>query len=83
MSGVDRTSDVESLTPHIERLFTLMDPTSIDDTRSNGEAERRLLIGNDAVLLSVPMMGDEKVKRGIAVIAGECKALLAAGVSIW
>ena len=58
MAGVDRTIDVERLKPALANMFGL-----------DAEDEKRIIVGNDATLLSLPMLEDDN-KAGIAVVAG-------------
>lgn len=60
MAGLDRTSDVEALSPHLAELFQL-DPAD----------NLKFIVGNDATLLSVPMIADRNGMGGVAVVSGE------------
>jgi hypothetical protein len=60
MAGLDRTSDVEALTPPLAELFQL-DPSD----------QLRFMIGNDATLLSIPLIADHNCQGGIAVVSGK------------
>lgn len=60
MAGLDRTSDVEALAPPLAELFQL-------DASDN----LRFIVGNDATLLSVPMIADHNGSGGIAVVSGK------------
>ena len=58
MAGLDRDSDIRAITPHLADMFSL-DPSE----------KSRLIVGNDATLLSLPMLDDQHA-GGIAVVAG-------------
>lgn len=58
MAGVDRPTDVQRLAPALGELFGL---TYTDGTR--------FIVGNDAMLLSLPMLEDDN-SFGLALIAG-------------
>ena len=59
MAGLDRDSDVRAITPHLADMFSL-DPSD----------KSKFIVGNDATLLSLPMLDDQHA-GGIAVVAGE------------
>lgn len=59
MAGLDRDSDIRAITPHLADMFSL-DPSD----------KSKFIVGNDATLLSLPMLDDENA-GGITVVAGE------------
>lgn len=59
MAGLDRASDVRALSPPLAELFQL-DP----------EDRLKFIVGNDATLLSVPMIADHNGLGGVAVVSG-------------
>lgn len=59
MAGLDRPNHVAIVREPFARLFSL-DVGAGDD----------LILGNDAMLLAIPMLEDEDTTSGIAVVAG-------------
>lgn len=59
MAGLDRDSDVNALSTPLAELFQL-DP----------EDHLKFIVGNDATLLSVPMIADHNGLGGVAVVSG-------------
>lgn len=60
MAGLDRESDVQALAPPLAELFQL-----------NPEDHLKFIVGNDATLLSVPMIADHNGMGGVAVVSGK------------
>lgn len=58
MAGVDRPTDVQRLRPALADMFGL-----------DVEDDRALIVGNDAILLSLPLL-QSRYQTGIALVAG-------------